>query len=871
MLETFRSILRLSPLPATFFLLIPWLLVVYTPDSATFAVGVGLALATDEPDLHPRMLVTGPAERAALVAKAQIAGSPWRATLDFLVGGSNPWMDGVDEEVAKLPLHVETREQWRAYKFVLGRCLYVYLAAPDNDVSQGSFTEATGPRAICVDAIHEALEKLVVAQPPGGVAPLDSWTQWVPRSDALAMGLYALDAVYDELDPPTRTQLTDELGRLAREVSAVDSLDLQSQQMGPAWRAARHGLWVAWLLFTADPNTAERVRLYYEEITALMPSIEGAYGAGPGYAYARVIGDSWRGVAKVFTADLARFRGYVPGTGDPITDYSDAYTRYINFHRWLFRFGFGADAKPTTFGDTLNWTYGVKLTSPKLWYLRNLEFDGTVNDEMDSYAAFIMRYDPSHLRDSSDAVFALVLSDAGGFDAGGARIPQSQIFAESGAVFRSDSGKVFTSDSQRIGGLSAHLWNFSRCPKDPRTTDNKCETRGDHTHLEVNALHLTAYGKSLLPNVGQCYGNDNNDYCGGDSSDDHHTLRQRRARFANTVTLSPIGRGSAGNHERRHGLGFRYNGTGSIIGFHGNGLDWARGDSGDALRPGTRHYRHLIFVHEDGTIPGYFVVVDEFGGLSSTDEPWVHWHPLRHELQDSIESTEPYRYRAIESWNEKGIPLRGLDIFFASIPAENPVDIPLPAFNSGGAVPRHTLIARYPKVGLRRVLTVLAPWYDDGAGGCGGVHQVDCYGHEHLEAANAYTGLSFQTAAGVRDVAAEFEPTSVHSLYGTEIQGAFAVWRQQRSGYLFYFVKNGRRLLKAGYGFQIVGDETVDVYFRDGEGVVKVSSAPTTAQFFLRDTTTAEVTGGQANVSSCGASCVETTFQDRGVYRVTLR
>ena len=64
------------------------------------------------------------------------------------------------------------------------------------------------------------------------------------------------------------------------------------------------------------------------------------------------------------------------------------------------------------------------------------------------------------------------------------------------------------------------------------------------------------------------------------------------------------------NGENHHG----FTGAGIVEGFTADGLDYAKGEDGDAIRF-KKHSRNLILIHTTTDANGYFILFDEVNAI----------------------------------------------------------------------------------------------------------------------------------------------------------------------------------------------------------------------------------------------------------------
>ncbi len=333
-------------------------------------------------------------------------------------------------------------------------------------------------------------------------------------------------------------------------------------------------------------------------------------------------------------------------------------------------------------------------------------------------------------------------------------VPASQLFLLGEAVFREPADSP---DS-----LGAALYNI--------TTGAEW-----HTHQEVNAVSCSAYGNRLLVNGGW--------------------LGDETRPPARNNTLAIDGK----QHQRRTGAGLEE-------GLLGDGLDYARGDSGKALGD-DRFHRSLLLVHGRDDCPGYFVVLDE---IDADKGEKVHSF-----LQPATESdirvvAERREYRATIDHHARveGVEL---SILFGLEPASVRSELVRSGYlqRTPRSGKHYRLAARYatdPR-GDVRIPTVLFP--HDASHPKASLSRLDVEG---------LVGARVAFAGKALDVIAQSDGTSQHTVAGCTFRAEATVFRTRGDGTSFFFVRDGRSFRDGSTGFQ--SDDDVTIYLAGARGCI---------------------------------------------------
>ncbi|NQU43251.1 heparinase II/III family protein, partial [bacterium] len=325
-----------------------------------------------------------------------------------------------------------------------------------------------------------------------------------------------------------------------------------------------------------------------------------------------------------------------------------------------------------------------------------------------------------------------------------ARSPPSEVRRCSSAIYP-DGGAFFNECSDSDRALSGALWN--------------CKTTHGHSHKDVNAIHLAAYGEHVLRNAG---------YAGWANGDLGYpwTYIHDTARANNIVLIEHC------DHSRRQGGGI-------IEGLTAESFDFARGDSADALGM-ERHYRNFCMIHSRDGIPGYFLTLDEVDLQDQVDMTQVLFHPNSDNATVITTNTE-YLFRVSP---DKRLPEDVyLSIFFATRPEIVRIEDGLLANYSGGS-----FVGKYLNAGFTcnqssaavRILTTLYP--HDSAHAKPPMRRIET---------SCYDGLVLDHDSAVQDIAIATRTENAIMCEGTYLEADTAWWRKKNETVDAYFVRQG--------------------------------------------------------------------------------
>ena len=317
--------------------------------------------------------------------------------------------------------------------------------------------------------------------------------------------------------------------------------------------------------------------------------------------------------------------------------------------------------------------------------------------------------------------------------------PKSKAFPNGGAwLFES-------SDSDRA--LAGALWNSD--------TENK-----SHNHFDVNAIHIAAYGEHVLRNSG---------YSGSGNPDpERWNWLHRTAESSNTLMLGHK------NHQSWKGGGVRE-------ALFDDVMDYACGNSGNALVLAT-HQRNFIFVKPRSDIaPGYFVTIDELkaGFIWGENEPVsLAWHPNSRSVPQFNASDAEFRW-PIQGCHYSGHPV-GVSLFLATPYKELEVRTGyLGSYSDCSRFDAPFIYATYELENRQAsIVTGIFP-YDD-------MHPMPLARRFSLENGQ---GMIIEHGQGVKDVVLSTPFEARLQYHSIDAQGLAVLWRQSDQGVDWFFLQ----------------------------------------------------------------------------------
>lgn len=337
-----------------------------------------------------------------------------------------------------------------------------------------------------------------------------------------------------------------------------------------SWKLNAFGLIGVWELYNQS-NLIYALRYYPELVHQISP--DGVGYNGGSYPAARLNYDRF---AKTYFLDVLDFTGIKK-------TYTD--DRLIKFYEWLYGYSISPFRLSYTFGDS----------GSDRWYRRDAGFRaGRFSDLAKGHASWAYQSEEP----GGTLLSYLTIAEP----PGEAIAPKSRIFSDGGAWFLEGYGNQ--------NDLAGAMWNTKKSVW--------------HSHSDINALHLCAYGEHVLRNSG--YDVKINQDILGFSWD----YRHNDSRSGNTATIN------GESHIKKYGGGI-------AEGFTGNVIDYAKGISNlgytYTLPFYGSHIRHFQFIHPTDILPGYWIVFDELES-DYRETCNVYWHPNANNFVPVLENTE---------------------------------------------------------------------------------------------------------------------------------------------------------------------------------------------------------------------------------------
>lgn len=593
------------------------------------------------------------------------------------------------------------------------------------------------------------------------------WTYYVRPGSAFFISVLALDIIHDDLTATERGTLEGKLDKVAEWYWATTPTFT-------GWPPSAFAVRGIWALYQGDRPRIDASKASYRSALRNLMAPSGVLYEGPGYGIARL---SWTDrVQKWAFMDVLEF------TGEDRTYYSDPLLRAS--YEWIYRAAASPHRYPNVFADTLEYVNVASEMRPAT--LRAYRF----SEQAARNAVWFNQGGKV-----KENLLAYLLMDR---PLPAPEKPLSKIWTDNASFWEDNP-----SDKSFMGAL----WNTTR--------------EGGHNHRDVNAIHLTAYGESLLSNTGWAL-----------TGAFGHPLEYFRetAVASNTVLLDGV------NHAKKVGAGV-------VEGFTASLFDYASGDSGAALPNGT-HVRNFVLVHPQEGKNGYFVLFDEVSRASTGTETTtnVALHPPSITYSTVLENLE-YRWTV----RRLGTSDVFLSIFLGTSPSALDIrDGPL-GIHRGGVFKYLYTTYGLDGLGKRNVVTVLFP--HDAAHAKAAMSRI---------IGTRYSGARIDLGGGVKDVALESAGTSTITYRSISFRGLATLYRQSGTSTTFLFVRKGRSFNTRAperRGFRANAD--VSVYLRGTVG--RIISPGTDVTFYYPRITEVKLNGTTAPNLATGAGWVTIT------------
>lgn len=368
-----------------------------------------------------------------------------------------------------------------------------------------------------------------------------------------------------------------------------------------------------------------------------------------------------------------------------------------------------------------------------------------------------------------------------------------------------------------------------------------------HTHYEVNALALAGYGETLMRNAGYTGPNRAVTIDGVTATFD---FMHSDSESANTLMIG------GERHTSKEGDGI-------IEGLIGEGVEYFRGSSSDAIK-GT-HLRDVVLVQPSNGVNGYYVVMDHVTTDNAGDNVNVAWHPNAATLNAVQNSAEYFSEIKIEKGDSGPILYSNneanLTTFLGTPPAS--VDIKRTANQAS----RYTFAGDYMYANYNTtnqkadILTVFFP--GDKTHEKGDLTRI---------VSGDYTGSEI-TQGQVVDVALTADGNSAGQQGSETFQAENILYRKASGKFISYFVKGTS--FKSGQDTQIgfESDASIALYMNagtDGKRLSgKIISSGTKVTFYAPDISAVKLEGRNLPNVNSGAGWVSVNIPG-GTYELEL-
>jgi hypothetical protein len=396
--------------------------------------------------------------------------------------------------------------------------------------------------------------------------PASDWTSMITGGDAFFQSVIAVDVMRD-------AWTADERGEIEARLQSWYDYE-RDHSRGP-WVLAKYGAMGLWALYRGDRPAFEAHAAAYDRRLRQHFTDDGVALVGGNYASARLAGGE---LAKTYFMDVLTRHGWHDYYADPLLG---------QFYEWFYAGMVTPNRHYPIFQDCRETAHSG--TAGVIANYRAYRFSSRAA----AHAAWLQPQ-PLH---ASLLAYALVEEPLPA-----PQPPESRLWP---------SGYAALFESQlHPGSLMAALWATDR--------------HFHHDHFEVNAIHLSGYGQTLLRNSGyEGWGRPAPGF-----SWDYLSKFDIRPEWDYAVGGNIVYLNRDEPHVAKHGAGLEEGILHPV-------LDYVSGDAGEAVR-GGRHLRSLLLVKDRsaGATP-YFVVVDEMTRTDSSDAPMrVALHPpsAQHEI-----------------------------------------------------------------------------------------------------------------------------------------------------------------------------------------------------------------------------------------------
>lgn len=470
----------------------------------------------------------------------------------------------------------------------------------------------------------------------------DNWLGQVWPGGAIFNAILAFDIIYNDLGSE----------KYAIESDLDDVVGAISYVKG--WPLNLFGLKATWELFRNGPGDINNPNTEFMNFKAVYTmalkdwytSSDGVFREGPNYGWSRL---SSAEDAKTHSMDVFEFNGY--------HDYYSA-PNLIAMYEWLYGSAIDSIGYMTTFGDT-----------DARYYRRGQDFAAIFRASRFSHKAAQYASWCNDGAAPSGLLLHYLLTDE---PLPAPKKAQSRIFNDGGAFFKQADPCSMS--------LDGSLWNYK----------NIQDIQAGHSHKEINAIQLTAYGEKVLQNSG--YNGFENSQCACGYKCSWPWIHSQ-AEASSCMLIDGV------NHAVRYGGGI-------VDGLVSGGFDYASGYSGLAM-PNGEHWRNFVFVHPQDDKNGYWVLFDEIKADSGSATANLVLHPDS-ELDPNVLAGQTLEHK----WTIRKFQTKDtfLNVFMATVPSLVTIDYSVIASRGWGITGAYTK-SDYPidPNGIKNIVTVLFP------------------------------------------------------------------------------------------------------------------------------------------------------------------
>ena len=600
----------------------------------------------------------------------------------------------------------------------------------------------------------------------GKQSGVDDHLYSVTPSSPTFMAYLALDIMYNSLSIGIRQAIEEDCDYIAS--NHKDS-----------WRESKYAIeGMMELYYNGPTDVFEQKKEDYRKYILDETTSDGVFTTGPGYTKSRLFMDNR--IQKKMFMDICEYQGYPEFYSDP---------KFQNLYEWIMGYIVTPFNRVYTFGDSPptkdldHWAASV-FRAPRF------------SKKAQQYAAWHVGLLTDEL--IKGRLLHYVLCDS--VPLAPVR-PPSRIFQNGGAWLLEDS------DSERA--LAGALWNIK-------------VNRESHTHKDVNAIHIAAYGEHVLRNSGY------DGYGAGDWTWIHNTSES-----SNTVMINNQ------DHLIKQGGGI-------TEGLVGGDVEYASGSSGYALANG-RHQRNFIFVKPQDGKNGYFILIDEVDAIfSSSDKANVALHPNSSLAPTVIAGNEEYK------WDIEGCNYSGHPVYVTIFLGTTPYSVSIKTGYKGSYDSCSRYYGKY-----------LYSTYDTDIDGKASIVSV-IFPHDDSHSVASMNRIALPDASGaiidhgdlIVDYALASQGGSVVVQGGVSFSGSAAMYRKINGASQFYFMRKGTRFddgssSRIGYD----SDSDISIYVKDRDG--KIISPGTNVTFYYPGITGVKLNGSLASILDSGPGWIK--------------